>query len=524
MAQLIIHNAAVITQNIYQPIAFAIAVNEGKIIAVGSNEEILALQQSHTKIIDAVGKTLLPGFNDTHIHVWKVGNLKTFLLDVRSAKSKDEMLETLSSSNKKNKNNSWLTARGFNEVLWTDATLPTKNDLDKVSTTRPIMVTRTCAHICVCNSRALELCNITKDTTVPAGGMMYLGEDGKPNGIFAETALGLITQHIPAYKKEELKIMVNAAQEEMLQYGITAATDPAVEPLLLAAYKEMNEAGELKFRLNALPIILPDGDEKPFPIPQKFSSSFLNVNTVKFFSDGGLSGKTAALKCTYKNSTGKGLLRLEYKQYKELCTQCMENGLAIATHAIGDAAIDFVISVYEELHNSFPKINNRIEHLGLPEKNHLQRMAASKIAASMQTIFLYELGRNFINSLDEEYLNRCYPVASAIDAGIKVALSSDAPVVKNFNPIAGIAAAVTRKNMDGNIIAAHETISIAKALKAYTSTAAEISFANDYGSLKAGMKADFILVNKNPLALQPNEINSLQVEKTFVDGKCVWEK
>ena len=524
MAQLIIHNAAVITQNIHQPNAQAIAVNEGKIIAVGTNEELLALKESHTKIIDASGKTLMPGFNDTHIHVWKVGNLKTFLLDVRSAKSKDEMLEMLSSSNKKNAGNSWLTARGFNEALWSNATLPTKNDLDKVSTIRPVMVIRTCAHICVCNSKALEICNITKDTIVPAGGMMYMGEDGKPNGIFAETALGLITKNIPPYTKDELKIMVNAAQEEMLQYGITAATDPAVEPLLLQAYKEMNVAGELKFRLHAMPIILPDGEENPYPIPQKFSSPFLNVNTVKFFSDGGLSGKTAALKRTYKNSTDKGLLRLEYNKYKSLCKQSMENDLAIATHAIGDDAIEFVINVYEELHKSFPQISNRIEHLGLPEKNHLQRMAANNIAASMQTIFLYELGKNFIGALDEDYLNRCYPVASAMNAGIKVALSSDAPVVKDFNPVAGVAAAVTRKTRDENIIAAHESISISEALKAYTSTAAEISFAIDYGSLKEEMNADFILLNKNPLALKPNEINTLQVEKTFVDGKCVWKK
>ena len=353
---------------------------------------------------------------------------------------------------------------------------------------------------------------------------MYLGEDGKPNGIFAETALGLITKNIPPYTKDELKIMVHAAQDEMLQYGITAATDPAVEPLLLQAYKEMNIAGELKFRLHAMPIILPDGEENPYPIPQKFSSPFLNINTVKFFSDGGLSGKTAALKRTYKNSTDKGLLRLEYNKYKSLCIQSMENDLAIATHAIGDDAIEFVISLYEELHKKFPQISNRIEHLGLPEKNHLQRMATNNIAASMQTIFLFELGRNFINSLDEYYLNQCYPVASALNAGIKVALSSDAPVVKNFNPMPGIAAAVTRKNMDGNIIAAQESISIAEALKAYTSTAADISFAKDYGALKIGMKADFIILNKNPLALQPNEINTLQVEKTFVAGKCIWEK
>jgi hypothetical protein len=215
-------------------------------------------------------------------------------------------------------------------------------------------------------------------------------------------------------------------------------------------------------------------------------------------------------------------LRLEQKQYLQLCTAAMEKGLGVATHAIGDAAIEMVISVYKKLHQSFPSLIKRIEHLGLPEKQHLVAMQENNIACSMQTIFLDELGKNFIKYLDESYLDHCYPVKSVLEHGILTALSSDAPVVKNFNPFKGTTAAVTRKNNEGALIAAHESISAAQALKAYTQSAAAISGENRYGTLEAGKLADFIIMDKNPLSIPVEEINSIKVLQTFVDGKKVW--
>ncbi|MES1226869.1 MAG: amidohydrolase, partial [Bacteroidota bacterium] len=448
---------------------------------------------------------------------------KTFMLDVRGARSLDEMLSMLEAYNKQYPEVSWITARGFNEAAWKDGKLPTKDDLDKVIKDIPVYVIRTCAHIAVANSKALEVSGITAKTVVPEGGEMQTNGDGKPNGIFAETALGLITKNIPAYTKEELKQMVKAAREEMYSYGITAATDPAVDPLLLEAYYEMYATNELGFRLNAIPTLLPDGGDKPYPIPQKFSSDFLHVNTVKFFSDGGLSGKTSALKRHYKNSDEKGILRLKYAQYFDLCKSAMEKGLGVATHAIGDAAIEFVIDIYKELNKNFPSLIKRIEHLGLPEEKHLREMAENNIATSMQTIFISELGKNFIKYLDEDYLNHCYPVKSVLQHGILTALSSDAPVVKNFNPLKGIEAAVTRKTNEGEIIAAHENISVEEVLKLYTSNSSVISGTPQFGSIEKGKLADFILLDKNPLTTSPDELTSIKVEKTFVNGECVWE-
>ncbi len=502
----------------------AIAITENKIEAIGKLEELQPLIHSNTEIINAQGKTLMPGFNDTHIHLWKVGNLKTLMLDVRAAKSMDEMLHMLASYHAKYHEAAWVTARGFNEAAWAAGRMPTKDDLDKVIKDKPVYVIRTCAHIAVANTKALELCNIHANTVVPEGGVMQTNSNGQPNGVFSETALGLIANHIPANSKSELKQMVKAAREEMYSYGITAATDPAVHPLLLEAYYEMYQANDLGFRLNALPVILPDGGEHPFPIPEKFSSDYFNVNTVKFFSDGGLSGKTSALKKYYKNSREQGVLRLKREQYLQLSKSAIEKGLGIATHAIGDAAIEFVIDVYKELNKDFPAIIKRIEHLGLPEEKHLVDMAANNIAASMQTIFISELGKNFIKYLDEDYLDHCYPVKSVLKHGILTALSSDAPVVKNFNPLKGTEAAVTRKDNEGNIISANDGISIEEALKAYTVSASAISNTPKFGSLQKNMFADFIVLDKNPITTSPEDLTSIKVEKTFVGGKCVWER
>ncbi|HEX9510151.1 MAG TPA: amidohydrolase [Puia sp.] len=524
--QLLIYNANILSSHngFARGNADAMVVTGQSIEAVGKLEDIEFLAGPNTQLVNAKGRTLMPGLHDTHIHLWKVGNLLGSMLDLRTASSLDEMLTLLEQYHRSHPELPWITARGFNEAGWKEGRMPTKKDLDKVIKDKPVYVIRTCAHIAVSNSKALELSGITAATPAPEGGVIYKDESGQPNGLFSETALGLVSAHIPSYTKEQLKTMVRAARQELYRFGITAATDPAVDPLLLEAYYEMQQAGELGFRLQAIPILLPDGGDRPFPLPAYFSSEYMTVNTVKFFSDGGLSGRTAALKRNYKGSAEQGVLRLQKEQYLSLCIAAQEQGLGIATHAIGDAAIESVIGTYKQLHQSFPSGLRRIEHLGLPEKRHLQDMAAFNIATSMQTIFLYELGKNFIKYLDTEYLLRCYPVRSVLRQGILAALSSDAPVVKDLNPFSGMKAAITRKDKEGNPIAPEESISIHEALQAYTGSAAKISDLPQLGSLEPGRPADFILLDKDPLDCPPEALDSIQVTATFVGGTPVWER
>jgi predicted amidohydrolase YtcJ len=500
----------------------ALAIEGNRITAIGNWNDVGAMVQPGTKVIDAGGKTIMPGFNDSHIHIWKVGNLSTFMLDVRQAGSLDELLDMIATYHQNNPHLNWITARGFNEAAWKDGRMPDKTDLDKVVKNKPIFLIRTCAHIAVANTQALKLSGITEHTQTPDGGVIYKDAGGKPTGIFSEIALGLVSKHIPAYTKDELKMMVKAARQQLYQLGITAATDPAVDPMLLQAYYEMDAANELGFRLNAIPILLPDGGAKPFEVPALYKSDWFNVNTVKFFSDGGLSGKTAALKRLYKNTREHGVLRLQPEQFLQLAHKAMENGLGIATHAIGDAAIEFVVNSYVKLAKIFPGINNRIEHLGLPEVGHLEQMAKYQIAASMQTIFISELGKNFRQYLGQAYLDNCYPVKSVLKHGILTALSSDAPVVSNLNPVKGMYAAVNRLDNEGFEIAPKEAISIAEALKAYTASAATISKTPQFGTLEKGQLADFIVLNQNPLSTSAADIQSIKVEQTYVDGKRVY--
>ena len=202
MADLIVHNGAVLTQNLQHPAAEAFAAVNGKIVAVGKNEEVLALQRANTILIDAKAKTVLPGFIDAHIHIWKVGNLKTFLLDLRGTKSIEEIQDKLSDFINRNPGKGWIQARGINEANMKEGRLPVRQDLDKVTKDRPIWVIRTCAHIGMANSKAIELSGVTAQTHIPEGGEIRMGNDGNPNGVLRKRRWELsLTIYLPTAMK-----------------------------------------------------------------------------------------------------------------------------------------------------------------------------------------------------------------------------------------------------------------------------------------------------------------------------------
>ena len=525
MKSTLFYNANILTQDVHQPLASAMLVEGRKISSVGEYDALIKKKKVDTTLIDVKGKTILPGFNDAHIHVWKVGQLESFIIDLRGIESILQLQQKVKIKADKLPADTWIIGRGFNEQVLSDKRMPNKEDLDAISTRHPIYLIRTCAHIAVTNSQGLEVTNITNSTPVPSGGVIGKNEDGQLNGIFYETALGLVTKHIPPPSHADYKHMILAGAEMMMHCGITSATDPAVHPELLEAYLQLDKEKKLPIRFNLMPIILPDGGSTPYPIPDKYSSDYISVDTVKFFSDGGLSGKTAALKRPYKNSTDCGVLRLEPKPFLEFCRAAQQKGFRIGTHAIGDVAIDLVVDTYKALHAEFGDTRNRIEHFGLPSARNIQDVADFGFIPVPQPIFLDELGENFRSSLDDEYLSRCYPVKTLLDKGIPVAFSTDAPVVKNINPWSCIKAAITRMTSAGNTIAAKESVTIEEALYAYTMGS---SYAEGRermkGSLKAGMLADFIIVDKNPFEVATEEIDSILVEATYIGGEIRYSK
>jgi predicted amidohydrolase YtcJ len=505
----------------------AMAIQNGNIISVGKLSKIIKLQKKYTQLIDLQGKTLLPGFIDAHIHVWKVGNLLTYTLDLRGVKSISEIQEKLCYFRKQNPEATWINARGFNEISMIEGRLLTKDDLDIVINDIPVVVQRTCAHITVVNTKALEINGLNPKTINPIGGIIDHNSQGHLTGVLRETAQGLAHHALPSYTCEMYEKMILAAQSVLLTKGITTATDPAITPDLLEAYQSLAQKGLLKMRIRAFPILLPDGGEKPLPLPKLTVSPFFTTNIVKFFSDGGLSGRTAALSRPYLdyNNTKlveKGILRLEEKQFYLLAREAAQIGWGVATHAIGDTAIGFVLKIYKKLRNEFPDIILRIEHLGLPTQSHLNALKKYRIGVATQPVFLEELGDNFIKYIDNDFLKHCYPYKSLEKKQIMVAFSSDAPVVKDFNPLKSIACAVTRTTAQQQLIAADESVSVEYGLRAFTIGSAMLNGDADFlGQLKEGFAADFVVLEENPLDIEVEGLAEIKVSETYVGGLIV---
>ncbi|HCW06731.1 MAG TPA: amidohydrolase, partial [Cytophagales bacterium] len=498
----------------------AMLVEDGKIIDVGEVHQFNI--NSSVEKIDLQKRIVLPGFNDAHIHIWKVGQLESFIIDLRGIKSIAALQQKVKSVAEKLPKGTWITGRGFNEQVLEDKRMPSKEDLDVISQDHPLYLIRTCAHIAAVNSLALAKANINLLSTSPEGGVIGRDDQGNLTGIFYETALGLITKHIPPPSLQDYQQMILAGESKLLSAGITSATDPAVHPELLEAYLALDKQKKLSLRCNLMPILLPDGGDAPFPIPQKYFSDHIQVDTVKFFSDGGLSGKTAAISRVYKNSADHGVLRLEEKKFLTLATEAQRQGFRIGTHAIGDKAIDLVIDVYKKLFAEFGNTRNRIEHFGLPTDEHIKATAQFGFVPVPQPIFIDELGENFIQALDDEFLFRCYPIKSLLQRNIPVAFSTDAPVVKNSNPWSCMKAAITRKTNQGNLISSQESVSMEESLRAYTLGSAFAEGAETIkGSLEKNKLADFQIVNKNPLQTAVDELESIRCEEVFVGGEKV---
>lgn len=494
------------------------------IIAAGNYDEVIKHKRPDTELVDLLGKWVLPGFNDAHIHVWKVGQLESFIVDLRGVQSIPELQHKVKAVADSLPAGTWITGRGFNEQVLEEKRMPVKEDLDVISEEHPIYLIRTCAHIATVNSLAILKAGVNEAMVAPDGGVIGKTNRGELTGIFYETAIGLISKHIPPPSHLEYQQMIRLGSAKLLRHGVTSATDPAVHPELLTAYQALHQEGEKSVRFNLMPILLPDGGDKPFPVPQKIEDEFLTVNTVKFFSDGGLSGKTAALYRSYKNSTDSGVLRLKRDQFLSLAKDAQQKGFRIGTHAIGDEAIDLVLHVYKELYHEFGDTRNRIEHFGLPSEKNILDVSVHGFVPVTQTIFLDELGENFISALNDDYLKTCYPVRSLLNKNIPVAFSTDAPVVKNVNPWGGIKAAISRRTSAGNLISPHESVTVEEAIYAYTMGSAYAEGSeNTKGSLERGKLADFIVIDKNPMNMPSDELDSIRVEATYVGGVCMYQ-
>lgn len=524
-AELILYNGAIHTLNPAQPTAEAVAVRGGKILAAGTLDEIENLTHANTRRIDLAGRTLVPGFNDAHVHLWKVGMLLTGMLDARPTATPTitTIVEAFRGRAAQTPAGEWLTGRGYHEYKLPEHRHPTRTDLDAASTDHPIQLIHTSAHVAVVNSRALELAGITRDTPDPAGGQIDRDEHGEPTGILRETAMTRVIAVIPPPTPAQFEAAVLAAAKAYLRMGITSITEPGVNPADLDVYRKLKEDRRLPIRANVMALRY-STDNTKVPLPERHESEWLRIDTVKLFADGGLSSATAALSVPYGHAPdSRGLLRYDDEQMRALIWDIHRAGLRAAVHAIGDVAINQVLDAVEYASERLvSRMRHRIEHFGLPNIEQMRR-ARYRVSVIPQAVFIYALGDSFLEYVPPALSSQVYPIRTMLDAGLTVALSSDAPVVPDANPLLGMKAAADRLSESGRPVLPSQSVSVAETLALYTLAGAVVAGEDAIkGSISVGKLADFAILSGDPLRAPVERLTDLKVEMTVINGQVAY--
>jgi predicted amidohydrolase YtcJ len=515
-ASLAIVNANIITLNPKQPKATAVALQNGHIIAVGSNGQIRKRVGNGTRIVDAKDKTVVPGLVDCHVHMTEFG----FFLqgpDLKDARSIKQMQQKLREHASKTRGRGWILGGRWDHEKLAEKRYPTRWDLDAVLPERPVFLVRVCGHIGVANTEALRQAGITKDMVVEGGKIELDKAAGQPNGILKENAMHLLWKVVPKPSLQVLEEVSLQACTKAVEAGLTGVhwiVDSIDE---IQAIKNLDSKGKLPLRvyLGIPPKLL--GNSAHLHLPTNLSNSMVKLGFVKLFADGSLGSRTAALKEPYADEpNSKGLLLHPKKKLCQLILNAHKAGLQVAVHAIGDRAIETVLDAYEQAFKQFPKkdYRNRIEHCSVLNPELIRRMKNLNLTASVQPHFVVS---DFwlVDRLGKERVRWTYPFKTLMKKGVVVTSGSDGPI-EPISPLLGIwAAAETRSS--------NENLTVKEALETYTLNAAYSSFDDDKkGTIEVGKLADLTVLSDDLLSIQPDIIKKVAVEMTVVHGKVVY--
>lgn len=513
-------NGNIITMKTSKPRAQAAAILNSRIVEVGSNAEVKRLIGKNTKTIDLRGKTVVPGFIDTHAHMASLGHSLTWI-DLRGINSIKEMQKKLQDRVRETPKGKWILGRGWDQDRFKERRYPTRWDLDTVSPFNPVVFNRVCGHICVANSKALELANITKETLTPPSGQIDKNpKTSEPTGILREAANDLVWNTVPESSEEELAQVCGLACKKAVEAGLTSVHWFVYKPVEIRALQTLREQGRLPLRVYiVIPIeflsCLQDAG-----VSTGLGDHMLKLGGVKILADGSLGARTAALNKPYNDEPStKGILCWGRKELEETIVKAQDAGFQVCVHAIGDRAINETLSAFEKVLKKKPRkdFRHRLEHASVLNKQLIRRLRRLGLIACVQPHFV--ISDFWVESrLGAARARWTYPFKTLIENGVLLAGGSDCPV-EPVSPLLGVYALVARESFP------EERVSVEEALRVYTVNAAFASFEEDVkGSIEVGKLADFAVLSHDPFVVKPEKIRDITVEMTIVGGKIVYSK
>lgn len=518
--------------------AEAIALDGDRVLATGSAAEIAEMAGPDTRIVELAGRTAVPGLNDAHMHLLPLGlNMKQINLRPESgANSIAEILRRVAERAKAAKPGEWIKGRGYDHNELAERRHPTAEEIDTVAPNNPVCLTRTCGHVAVINAAAMREAGIGHNTPQPDGGLIER-RDNKLTGLLAERALRLIVDASPRPSPSDLREAIDRAGRFMLSQGFTSVMDAAVGMAAgmdeIDAYEDLASNDTLPIRTWVCIYGNTDGiGDKAYDAGYRFGREVgkLRYGAMKVFGDGSAGGLTAAMSEPYLvgDPANRGIFCYTDKEMHEYLAHYHQRGYQLAIHAIGDAAIEQVLSGIEKASTEANPIlgrRHRIEHCGFLSDGQIARMAASGIDPVPQPVFMYEFGDLYITNVGQARTDVAYPMRKWIDAGLHPAASSDAPV-STTDPFKNLFTMTTRMSNRHTVLGETQKLSMAEAIHAYTYFGAYTQFAETtMGRLVPGQLADIAVLSHDVFTVAPEVVETdTRCDLTILGGEVVFDR
>jgi predicted amidohydrolase YtcJ len=531
-ADVIVTHARIWTGDPRQPEAEALAIVGERIVAVGTADEVARWGAAATRVIDAGGRRVVPGFNDAHVHFTPSG-FDLANINLKGATSREEFVAMIAERVRAVPAGQWMLGGNWDHENWTPAVLPTREWIDAATGNTPVFLYRYDGHMALANTAALAMAGVSRETPDPPGGLIVRDAAGEPTGALKDAAMELVSARIPAPTHEARVAAARHALAHAASLGVTSVQDMNPSYADMAIYAELDERGELTTRIYAAPMETDWNDQARIGVRRAFGSTHYRIGAVKGYADGSLGSTTAYFFEPYVDSPRtRGLLSSEMQPpaaFLRRLTDADRAGLQLCIHAIGDQAISMVLDDFASIIRTNGERDRRfrIEHSQHVAPKDFARYASMHVIASMQPYHAIDDGRWAVKRLGPERIRTTYAFRTFLDHGVRLAFGTDWNVAP-LNPMLGLYAAVTRRTLDGRNPGGwvpEQKITLAEALEAYTMGSAYAEFQeSEKGSLSRGKLADLVVLSEDIFRIDPVTLPDVHVVMTMTGGRVVYEQ